>query len=180
MLTTRRTKRDNVGFFNMDLMLDVMDGERQLGAFVYEKKRMRATLDFGGKAYTIERLRDESPDEMLYQMVWRWLRGRPRPAPNPFLLKDAGGHTLASSLEVKRHFAIERDGARFALRRVGRPYHLYREGSTQSLGSVGQEKLLTTTLHMNLPAEFDPPFQAFLLVLLLDLTMRSADNASTT
>jgi hypothetical protein len=49
----------------------------------------------------------------------------------------------------------------------------------QSLGSVGQEKFFTRTLHMNLSRpEFDDAFQVFLLTLLLGLMMQDLENAS--
>ena len=53
---------------------------------------------------------------------------------------------------------------------------LYRSGSEQSLGSVGQRKFFTRLLHMDLPDEFDRPFQVFLLVLLLGLTLQNMES----
>ena len=79
---------------------------------------------------------------------------------------------------MKAGFAVSRGGQSFTLRRVKRPYHLYRQGSDQSLGWVGQEKFFTTTMSMNLPAEFEPEFQVFLLTLLLSLTMKNAESAT--
>ncbi len=177
MLTTRTSKRDKVGFFNTDLMFDIMDGESQLGTLVYVKKTDSAKLELGGQAYTVERESDR-PDEVPFQMLVRLATGREKPPPNPYLLKAADGRTLASALRVKSSFDITRGTEKFSFRQVGRPYHLFREGSDRSLGSVGQEKLLTKTLHMDLLAEFDPPFQVFLLVLVLALTMKAMEGAS--
>jgi hypothetical protein len=101
-----------------------------------------------------------------------------KPPRNPWALKDAGGQTLALGERVKNSFAVSRGGESFSFRKVSRPYHLYREGSEQSLGSVGQEKFFSRTLHMNLPTEFDPAFQIFLLALLLALTMQNLENSS--
>ena len=79
---------------------------------------------------------------------------------------------------VKESFAVSRGEESFTFRKVSRPYHLYRQGSDQSLGSVGQEKFFSRTLHMNLPAEFDAAFQVFLLTLLLSLTMQNLESTS--
>ena len=56
---------------------------------------------------------------------------------------------------VRETFAVSRGEESFTFRKVSRPYHLYRQGSDQSLGSVGQRKFFSRTLHMNLPAEFE-------------------------
>jgi hypothetical protein len=71
---------------------------------------------------------------------------------------------------------VSRGEESFSFRKVSRPYHLYRQGSEQSLGWVAQEKFFTRTLTMTLPAEFDAPFQVFLLALLLSLTMENMER----
>ena len=50
------------------------------------------------------------------------------------------GRTLALGERVKESFAVSRGEESFSFRKVSRPYHLYRHGSDQSLGSVGQEE----------------------------------------
>jgi hypothetical protein len=79
----------------------------------------------------------------------------------------------------KQGFAVGRGEESFSFRKVSRSFHLFRQGSDQSLGSVGQEKFFTRTLRMRLPAEFDPPFQVFLLVLVLNDTMQRLDALTT-
>jgi hypothetical protein len=177
MFTTRPSKRDKVGFFNTDSMYDVMDGETQIGALVYQRKHRRSTIDLGGKTYTVERLSDR-PDEQGYQIVLRAVTGGEKPRVNPFLLKDADGQALAQAEPLKNDFVVTRGGESFSFRKVKRPYQLFRDGSDQSLGSVGQARFFTSTLHMDLPAEFDPPFQVFLLALLVDKTIQSLDSSS--
>jgi hypothetical protein len=177
MLTTRAAKRDNVGFFNTDLMFDILDEGKPIGSLVYDKKKLAATITLDGKSYTVARVSDRH-DERVYEALIRVMTGGERPPANPWTLKDASGRTLALGERVKESFAVSRGDESFIFRKVSRPYHLYRQGSDQSLGSVGQEKFFTRTLHMNLPAEFDAAFQVFLLTLLLSLTMQNLENSS--
>jgi hypothetical protein len=177
VLTTRPAKLEKGKLFSRDLRFDVLDGDRPIGSLVYDTRKYAAWLELDGKAFAVERLYDR-PDEMLYQTVWRWLTAREKPPPNPYVLKATDGSTLAVARQSKRSFAISRGDEKFSFRRVARPYHLYREGSEQSLGSVGQEKVFTRTLHMDLPAEFDPPFQLFLLVLLINASWKTLESSS--
>jgi len=177
MLTTRSAKRDKVSVFNTDLMFDILDEGKPIGSLVFDKKAMRAAITVDGKDYTLARV-SERHDEMLYQALIRVMTGAEKPPPNPWALKDASGRTLALGERVKQSFAVSRGEESFTFRKVSRPYHLYRQGSEQSLGWVGQQKFFSTTLHMNLPAEFDTAFQAFLLALLLGLTMQNLENST--
>ena len=175
MLTTRAAKRDKVGVFNTDLMFDILDEGKPIGSLVFNKKVMKAAITVDGKDYTVARL-SEQHDERLYQALIRVMRGSEKPPPNPWALKDASGRTLALGERVKESFAVSRGDESFSFRKVSRPYHLYRQGSEQSLGWVGQQKFFSTTLHMNLPAEFDAAFQVFLFALLLGLTMQNLED----
>jgi hypothetical protein len=177
MLTTRSSKRDKVGVFNTDIMLDILDEGRPIGSLVFDKKAMKAAIMVDGKDYTVARA-SERHDERLYEALIRVMTGAEKPPPNPWALKDGSGRILALGEQVKQSFAVSRGEESFSFRKVSRPYHLYRQGSDQSLGSVGQEKFFTRTLHMRLPAEFDPPFQVFLLALLLGLTMQNLEASS--
>jgi hypothetical protein len=178
MLTTRPAKRDKVGFFNTDLMFDILDEGNPVGSLVYDKKKLAASIALGDRSYAVARASDRG-DEVLYQALIRVMTGGEKPPANPWMLKDAEGRTLAMGERVKQSFAVSRGGESFTFRKVSRPYHLFRAGSEQSLGSVGQEKFFTRTLHMNLPAtEFDAAFQVFLLTLLLSLTMEQLDSGS--
>jgi hypothetical protein len=177
MLTTRSSKRDKVSAFNTNLMFDILDGDKPIGSLVFDKKAMKAAITVDGKDYTVARA-SEQHDERLYQALIRVMTGSEKPPPNPWALKDAGGRTLALGERVKQSFAVSRGEESFFFRKVSRPYHLYRQGSEQSLGSVGQEKFFSRTLHMNLPPEFDPAFQVFLLALLLGLTMQNLEASS--
>jgi hypothetical protein len=176
MLTTRPAKRDKAAFFNTDLMFDILDEGNPIGSLVYDKKKLAASIALGDRSYTVARDRG---DEMVYQALIRVMTGGEKPPTNPWVLKDAEGRTLAMGEQVKQSFAVSRGEESFNFRKVSRPYHLFRLGSEQSLGSVGQEKFFTRTLHMNLPAaEFDAAFQVFLLTLLLSLTMQQLDSGS--
>ena len=99
-----------------------------------------------------------------------------------YTLKDASGQVVALAEKTKRGVAVSHGDEGFVFRKpsfFSRPYHLYREGSDQSLGAVGQKKFFTTTLHMDLPAGFDRAFQVFLLALLLNLTMQALESSTT-
>jgi hypothetical protein len=178
MLTTRPAKRDKVGFFNTDLMFDILDEGNPIGSLVYDKKIYAATIKLGDKTYKVARASDRK-DENVFQALLRVMTGSEKPPANPWVLKDAEDRTLAMGERVKQSFAVSRGEEGFTLRRVSRPFHLFRPGSEQSLGWVGQEKFFTRTLHMNLPTvEFDAVFQVFLLTLLLSLMMQQADSGS--
>jgi hypothetical protein len=176
MLTTRPAKRDRSTFFSTDLMFDILDHDTPIGSLVYDKKKLAATITLGGAIYTVAR---DRPDERVYQALIRVVTGGEKPSPNPWALKDSRGRTLALGEQIKQQFAVGRGADNFTFRRVKRPFHLFRQGSEQSLGSVGQEKLLGAMFQMNLPrGEFDVPFQVFLLTLLLSLTMKNLENYS--
>lgn len=177
MLTTRPTKRDKTNRFSRNLLYDIFDEDRPVGGLVFEPKTLRAAITLDGKSYTVERAADRH-DERLYQALIRVMTGGEKPPANPWALKDASGRTLALGEQVKQGFAVSRGEESFSFRKLSRPYHLYRQGSDQSLGSVGQEKFFTTMLHMRLPAEFDAAFQVFLLTLLLSLTMIQLEKST--
>jgi hypothetical protein len=177
MLTTRSAKRGKASLFSGDLVFGILDEGNPVGTLVYDKKNLRATITLGDRSYMVARA-SERPDEKVYQALIRVLTGGEKPPTNPWVLKAEDGTALAMAERVKQSFAVSRGEESFAFRRVSRPYHLFRQGSEQSLGSVGQEKFFSRTLHMNLPAEFDAAFQVFLLTLLLSLSMQNLENSS--
>jgi hypothetical protein len=180
MLTTRASKRQGTPFSIHDLRYDILDEGEPIGTLVYDRRDMRAALTLDGKAYTVRYSTDQH-DEMLYQTLIRVLSGGAKPPANPYALKDADGQVLALAEQTKQGFAVSRGEEGFVLRKpsfFSRPYHLYRAGTDQSLGWVGQKKFFTTTLAMDLPAGFDAPFQVFLLALLLNLTMKALETSS--
>jgi hypothetical protein len=178
MLTTRPSKRDKVGVFNTDLMFDIMDGETPIGTLVYNKKVMKAALTFGASTYSFERATDR-PDEKLYQALVRVLTGAEKPPVNPWALKDGAGKILALAEQAKASFAVSHGNGSFVLRKKGRPFQLVRHGEEVPLGSVGQEKFFTRTLHMRLPDALDRPFQVFLLALVLTYTLQEMEKSTT-
>jgi len=180
MLTTRASKQKGTPFSIHDLRFDILDEDEPIGNLIYDKRDMRAALTLHGKAYMVERSTDQQ-DERLYQTLIRVLAGRAKPPANPYAIKDASGQVLALAEKTRQGFAVCRGDDGFAFRKPSwfyRPYHLYRAGSDQSLGSVGQKKFFTSTLHMDLPAEFDAPFQVFLLLLLLNATMEALEQST--
>jgi hypothetical protein len=179
MLTARGTKRNKSTFFDMTMMFDILDGERQLGTVVFDRKTYSAALVLDGKNFTVRRI-SERHDERFYEALIRVLTGGQKPPANPWALRDAAGDTLALGDIEGATLVVNRGEESFSLRRVKRAYHLYRAGSNQSLGWVGQQKIFTSAFSMDFPGEFDPAFQVFLLTLMLSLSMKTADNGAGT
>ncbi len=177
MLTTLPGKRDNVGFFNTDLIFDVLDDEKPVGSLVYDKKQMRATITIGARSYRMERAEDR-PDETLYRQLVRMFQGGEKPPPNPWALKDESGAILALGAQTKATFHVTHGADSFQLRPKRRLFQLYRDGIDQLIGTVGQEKFFTRAMHMRLPPEFDPAFQVYLLSLVLTYTLQEMDKAT--
>lgn len=82
MLSTRSSKRDKVGVFNTDIMLDILDEGRPIGSLVFDKKAMKAAIMVDGKDYTVARA-SERHDERLYEALSRVMAGAEKPPPNP-------------------------------------------------------------------------------------------------
>jgi hypothetical protein len=184
MLTTRPANRDKVSFLNLDLRLDLLENDRPVGLLVYERKPRRATLTHGDRSYIMVRS-SEQPDERLYQALLRAVTGSGKPPANPFALTDEAGQVLALAARHKSAFAVSHGDDRFILRKsslLSPLYHLYRQdddqrGDDQPLGLVGQRKLLSQTMQIDLPKTFDLAFQAFLLVLLIDASLDSSNSS---
>ncbi len=177
MLTARPTNEEKPGLVSLEWWYDIFHADKQVGSLEFKRRTGQGAFTIDGRACTVDRLTDQ-PVERVYQALIRMSKGGEKPPANPWALKDASGQVLAQAdLAVKTGmldpgFAVSRGHAVFAFRQpsysvVFRPYQLYRQGSDESLGSVGREKTFTRTLQMNLPAGFDAPFQLFLLVLLL-------------
>ncbi len=179
MLTARPTKRDKTNRFSLDLLFDILDDDKAFGKVVFDKTNLAATIALADTAYAMVHDSSGDGDERLHQALIRMVAGGEKPQLQPWALKDGGGRTLALAQLTGTDFAVSRGEESFVLRKRSRPYHLYRQGSDQSLGSVGQEKFFTTTLHMRLPAEFDPAFQVFLLLLPLNLMFLNLGRANT-
>lgn len=179
MLTTRRDRQKRPSILDRTLRFEILDDGEPIGTLGYEMSRERAELALRGRSYSVEYVPSRRV-EPIYKLLLRLAAGGDKPPPNPSLLRDADGRELASATRATRGFLIRRGDENFALRKpslFSRPYHLYREGSRESLGSVGQQRFFTTKLHMDLPREFDAAFQVFLLVLLLNLTMENLESS---
>jgi hypothetical protein len=188
MLTTRPANRDKVSFLNLDLRLDLLDDDRPIGQLVYERKPRRGTLTHGERRYIMARS-SEQPDEKLYQALFRVATDSGKPPVNPYALKDQAGQVLALAARHKSAFAVSHGDDRFILRKsslLSPLYHLYRQDrdqpqddhpvDSQSLGSVGQRKLLSQVMQIDLPTTFDLALQVFLLVLLIDASLDSSNS----
>jgi hypothetical protein len=179
MLSARGTKRDKSTFFDMSMMFDILEEDRQLGTAVFDRKTYSAALVLDGKDFKVRRV-SERHDERFYEAVIRVLTGGAKPPANPWALTDASGVTLALGDIAGAALVVSRGEESFQLRRVKRTYHLYRTGSNQSLGWVGQQKIFTSNFSMDFPGESEPAFQVFLLTLMLSLDMKNADNGAGT
>ncbi|MGD0641923.1 MAG: hypothetical protein ABSC22_14345 [Roseiarcus sp.] len=182
MLEARPAKRDATNRFSRDARWGIFEADAPIGALVYDIKSESATMNVRGQAFTAARERKRQ-DEALGRMVLRILSGRAKPPPNPVLLKDASGAVLArSERKGDASLLVRRGDEAFELRRrsaFSRPHYLYRQGQSQALGMVGSKKIFTTRICIDLPSEFDEPFQVFMLALLTDLGfVRRADMST--
>lgn len=185
MLIARASKRDGIGLLDRQLRYDICEDDRLRGSLTFNPKERSGAIVVDGTGFTTARL-SAQPEEKVYQAFFWLVSGAAKPPANPFALRDAAGQVLALVERAGQGFAVtcslDRIEENFCLRRPGvltRPFHLYRDGSDQSLGWVGQEKFFTRQLGMNLPASFAPAFQAFLVVLLLDLALQNLDSNPT-
>jgi hypothetical protein len=177
MLTTRPTKRDKTNRFSRDLLFDIFDDDRPIGTLVFEKRSLTATLKLDAKTYTVTH--DSAWDiDRLGSALIRAITGQAKPQAHPWVLKDGSGRTLALGQLEGNDFAVVRGEEGFSLRKKGRLYNVFPQGRGQSVGSVGQEKFFTATLHMRLPAEFEAAFQVFLLTLVLSQTMIQQERST--
>jgi hypothetical protein len=181
MLEARPAKRDATNRFRRDVRYDIYDAQAKIGALVYDIKSERATLDVRGQSFTAARERKRQ-EGVLHQAALRKLsRGETLPA-NPVVLKDAGGAVLAQA-ETKgaAGWLIARGDEGFEMRRrsaFSRLYDFYRQGQGQALGAIGPRNFFATRLHVDLPGEFDPPFQVFTIALHTDLTFVALEGLS--
>lgn len=175
MLTARRTKRADVSLFNTARMYDILDQGGPIGSLVYDKK-IGGEITVDGRKHVVTRAGGPS-QEMVYQAVIRLVTGRQR-EPASWTLQDEDGRRLAAAEYGKRAFSVTSRGETFVFRRVSRHYELFRQGSDQSLGSVGQEKLIGGPMRVDLPAQFDAAFQVFLFGLVVALAMETVATDS--
>ena len=186
MLTADPAKEEKPGIFSLEWWYDIFDSGKPVGSLEFMRRTGQGAFTVDGRTYTVGRLTDQ-PVERVYQALIRMSKGGEKPPANPWTLKDASGQVLAQAdLAVKTGmldpgFVVSRGHAVFAFRQpsyavIFRPYQLYRQDSDETLGSVGREKTFTRTLHMNLPAGFDAPFQLFLLVLLLQIIQAQKES----
>jgi hypothetical protein len=178
MLEARPAKRAAEHRFARDARMDVFEADAAIGGLVYDIKSESATLDVGGDRFTCARAHPRQ-DERLYQAAARKLARGAKPPANPLLLRDAGEAVLAQADANGAGWVIALDDDALELRRrsaFSRIYDLYRRGQGAVLGWVGQKSFFTSRFHVDLPREFNFPFQIFTFVLLLDRTFVSLDR----
>lgn len=162
MLTANLKEHDRPGLFGQEFHYDIFDDGTQVGGITHNRRTWRAAFTFVGQAYTL----DLMVNHQAKRFCWP--------------LKDASGQVLAvaepavrTNILIDLGFVVTRGGQRYAFREPfhsfvsAMPYHLYRPGSDVSLGSVGQQSIFAHTLNANLPVDFDPQFQIFLLALVV-------------
>lgn len=181
MLTARGAKRDTTSHLKLVRHLDILDDGKPIGQLACDMGSTQAAFTIDDRSYTMEAV-EAVAGEPLAELLRQHTEGRAKPASKAFALKDTG-HTLALAKQVKSSFVVVHAGNAFVLRKASLfspPYLLYRTDADQPLGSVGQKSFFNRTLHMDLPTELAATFQAFLLMLALQLaTQRAANNVST-
>jgi len=181
MLTARGAKRDLASQFKLDRRLDLFDDGRLIGQLACDVGATQAALSVNDKPYTMAAAAAEQ-NEPLAELLQQAAASHAKRDGAALALKDADGHTRALAQRVKSSFMVAHEGTVFTLRKssfFSLPYHLYRTGSEQSLGTVGQKSRFNRTLFMDLPADFDTAFQVFLLLLSLHIAMQRLGSQST-
>jgi len=180
MLTARGAKRDAPSHFKLDRRLDILDDGKLIGQLACDMGATQAALTVHDAAYTMAATATEQ-QEPLAALLHQAVDTRAKRPDQALALKDANGDTRALAQRVKSSFMVAHEGTVFVLRKASffsPPYNLYRKGSDELLGWVGQKSLFSLTLYMDLPAGFDAPFQAYLLLLALNLAAERADSTS--
>ena len=180
MLIARATKRDGKTRFARDARVDLIEDGEAIGAIVYAIGPETATITLRGETYRSGRAKPRRDSVLFRAAVWL-ARGGEAPPPNPILLTDAAGRSLAEALESNRGALIRMGDQKFEFRRrspFSRRYDLYREGISGALGSSGQKSLFSTVLTSDLAPEVPALLQAFLFALLLDITFVALDRSS--
>lgn len=177
MLIARPSKRTAAEQFANDLRFDILAGDQPRGRLTGDRKSLGATFGLDDRRYTVEHTRG-AEEERVYQAATRLVTGRPPPPPDRYDLKDEDGRVLASAEQAGEVFQVTRDQDRFRFAK-GRSrllFDLTRDGATSPLGSVGQRRFWTLSMHMDLPDALGAPFQVFLLSLLLALIQQRAER----
>jgi hypothetical protein len=177
MLVAHASKRSGAEHFAADVRFDILAGEHLLGRLSCDRKTLSATIVIGGETFTVDHVRG-AEEERLYEAAGRLATGRPKPTPDRFELKTADGRVLAVAEQAGETFQVTHGGRRFgfAKGRSRQLFDLCADGDPTPIGSVGQRKFWTTSMHMDLADAFDAPFQVFLLTVLLGLFMQRASR----
>jgi hypothetical protein len=177
MLVARPSKRSGSEHFAADMRFDILAGEQLLGQLSCDRKTLDATIVMDGETFTVDHVRG-AEEERLYEAAGRLATGRPKPPPDRFALKAADGRVLAMAEQAGEMFQVTHEGRRFrfAKGRSRQLFDLCAENDPAPIGSVGQRKFWTTSMHMDLADSFDAPFQVFLLAVLLGLFMQRASK----
>jgi hypothetical protein len=177
MLIASGARRDAARQFKLDRRLDIFDDGRSIGQLSCDLGATQAALTVNDKSYTIATTTAD-PHEPLAELLLA-ADTRAKRAGTTLALKDADGQTRALAQQVRSGFMVAHEGTVFTLRKgsfFSPPYLLFRSGSDQSLGSVGQKSLFSRTLFMDLPAGFEAAFRVFLLLLSLHVATQRAAN----
>jgi hypothetical protein len=178
MLEARPSKRTGAEHFANDMRFDIVAGERTLGRLVSDRKRLGAAFDLDGSTFSVEHT-PGAESELVYQAVARLVTRAPKPQPDRYELKDAGGAVLAMAEQTREVFSVSLGEARycFAKGRSRLLFDLTRDGEARPLGAVGQRRFWTIRMHMDLPDALPAAFQVFLLALLLALITQRAQRS---
>jgi len=180
MLTARGAKRDKTSRFKLSRRLEILDDGKPIGLLECNLGGTEADFRVNDTEYTIATV-EAAQHEPLVELLRQNAGKRPKFTGKPLVLKHADGHIVALAALVKASFIVARQGETFELRKASLfnpSYRVHRTGNDQPLGSVGQKSLFSRMLHMELPAEFDAAFCAYLLVLALNLAMQRAASSN--
>ncbi|HTR87355.1 MAG TPA: hypothetical protein VMI56_22925 [Reyranella sp.] len=159
MLTMRPQKAFVFSLVAVERAYDILDNGEPVAVATYLKNK-GGSIAVDGRRYIVQRGGGPSA-EMLGQVLIRLATGRKR-AFAAWTLIDPEGKTVISARQSADGVAVSRGGETFAFRKSRKSgYQLFRAGGDRPLGS---------TKGLDLPAEFDVLFQAFLFALAIALS----------
>ena len=150
-----------------------------LHALQHRGQEAAGIVTFDGRRFQSERRQGLVGDHFSDSATIERLPGKA--APNPILLLDDAGQTLATAEPVFGGMEVSHDGQSYVYRKTGilkTEWFLYRaEDVNQPVGSLAKEKFFGGTVRLQLPAGMNEAFQVFLFWLRLNAEMQAAANS---
>ncbi|HVM81214.1 MAG TPA: hypothetical protein VMU06_19490 [Stellaceae bacterium] len=162
---------------------DISEGEAKLGQMVLSRRDDTGLITLGERSCTIGRARPEENGAWRALVALAHGRVPEKAPPNPFLLRDAAGATVAAAAPARKAVAVSHAGREYRFKQIGffnTGWGLYPPEGDRPLGTVAKKSAFSFTILIDLPAELDPAVQVFLFWMRLQRELESARNSPTT